>query len=70
MKFRFIEDRRATRPTGQFKRQERTHRWIKLGGKVNADEVRKSNERRKIVAALKEASDEITPTAIAKLTRA
>ena len=40
-------------------------RWSILG---DADEVRKSDERRKIVAALKEAYDEMTPTAIAKLT--
>jgi hypothetical protein len=39
-------------------------RWSVLG---DADEVRKSDERRKIVAALKEAGDELTPTAIAKL---
>src|SRR5260221_7612856 len=38
-------------------------RWSILG---DADEVRKSDERRKIVAALKEACDELTPTAIAK----
>jgi hypothetical protein len=38
-------------------------RWSILG---DADEVRKSDERRKIVAALKEAGDELTPTAIAK----
>jgi hypothetical protein len=40
-------------------------RWSILG---DADEVRKSDERRKIVKALKEAGDEQTPTAIAKLT--
>jgi hypothetical protein len=40
-------------------------RWSILG---DADEVRKSDERRKIVAALKEAGDELTPTAIAKVT--
>ncbi|WP_439404741.1 AAA family ATPase [Bradyrhizobium sp. DASA03076] len=40
-------------------------RWSILG---NADDVRKSDERRKIVAALKEAGDEQTPAAIAKLT--
>jgi hypothetical protein len=40
-------------------------RWSILG---DADEVRKSDERRKIVAALKEAGDEQTPAAIAKLT--
>ena len=40
-------------------------RWSILG---DADEVRKSDERRKIVSALKEAGDEQTPTAIAKLT--
>jgi DNA-binding Lrp family transcriptional regulator len=39
-------------------------RWGILG---DADEVRKSDERRKIVAALKEAGDEQTPAAIAKL---
>lgn len=39
-------------------------RWSILG---DANEVRKSDERRKIVAALKEACDELTPTAIAKL---
>jgi hypothetical protein len=39
--------------------------WSVLG---DADEVRKSDERRKIVAALKEAGDEQTPTGIAKLT--
>jgi hypothetical protein len=33
----------------------------------DADEVRKSDERRKIVAVLKEADDELTPMAIAKL---
>jgi hypothetical protein len=38
-------------------------RWPILG---DADEVRKSDERRKIVAALKEAGDELTPTAIVK----
>ena len=40
-------------------------RWSILG---DADEVRKSDERRKIIAALKEAGDEQTPAAIAKLT--
>jgi hypothetical protein len=40
-------------------------RWSVLG---DADEVRKSDERRKVIAALKEAGDELTPTAIAKLT--
>jgi AAA domain len=40
-------------------------RWSILG---DADEVRKSDERRKIIAALKEAGDEQTPTGIAKLT--
>jgi hypothetical protein len=40
-------------------------RWSILG---DADEVRKSDERRKIVAALREAEDELTPAAIAKLT--
>jgi RecA-family ATPase len=40
-------------------------RWSILG---DADEIRKSDERRKIVAALKEACDELTPMAIAKLT--
>jgi hypothetical protein len=39
-------------------------RWSILG---DADEVRKSDERRKIVAALKEAGDEQTSAAIAKL---
>jgi DNA-binding Lrp family transcriptional regulator len=39
-------------------------RWSILG---DADEVRKSDERRKIVAALKEAGDEQTPAALAKL---
>jgi len=39
-------------------------RWSILG---DADEVRKSDERRKIVAALKEAGGEQTPAAIAKL---
>ena len=39
-------------------------RWSVLG---DADEVRKSDERRKIVAALKEAGGELTPTAIAKI---
>jgi RecA-family ATPase len=39
-------------------------RWSILG---DADEVRKSNERRKIIAALKQAGDEQTPAAIAKL---
>src|SRR6266446_3861341 len=29
--------RRSHRPTGQAKRQERTHRWIKVGGKVTSD---------------------------------
>jgi RecA-family ATPase len=38
--------------------------WSILG---DADEVRKSDERRKIVTALKEAGDEQTPTGIAKL---
>jgi hypothetical protein len=38
-------------------------RWSILG---DADEVRKSDERRKIVAALKENGEEMTPTAIAK----
>jgi len=42
-----------------------SQRWSILG---DADEVRKSDERRKIVAALKEAGEEQTPTAIAKLT--
>jgi RecA-family ATPase len=40
-------------------------RWGILG---DADEVRKSDERRKIVTALKEAGDEIGPKAIADLT--
>jgi hypothetical protein len=40
-------------------------RWSILG---DADEVRKSDERRKIVAVLKEAGEEQTPTSIAKLT--
>jgi RecA-family ATPase len=40
-------------------------RWGILG---NADEVRKSDERRKIVAALKESDDEIGPKAIADAT--
>jgi transcription initiation factor IIE alpha subunit len=40
-------------------------RWSILG---DADEVRKSDERRKIVAALREAGDAQTPTDIAKLT--
>jgi hypothetical protein len=39
-------------------------RWSILG---DAGEVRKSDERRKIVSALKEAGDEETPAAIAKL---
>jgi len=38
-------------------------RWSILG---DADEVRKSDERRKIVAALREADDELTPTASQK----
>jgi hypothetical protein len=38
-------------------------RWSVLG---DADEVRKSDERPKIVEALKKAGDELTPTAIAK----
>ena len=40
-------------------------RWSVLG---DADEVRKSDERRKIVAALKQAKDELSPKAIADLT--
>jgi hypothetical protein len=40
-------------------------RWSILG---DADEVRKSDERRKIVAALKESGEEIGPKAIADLT--
>jgi hypothetical protein len=40
-------------------------RWSILG---DADEVRKSDERRKIVFAAKKAGDEQTPAAIAKLT--
>jgi len=40
-------------------------RWSILG---DADEVRKSDERRKIVAALKEAKEEQSPKAIADLT--
>lgn len=40
-------------------------RWSVLG---DADDVRKSDERRKIVAALKEAKDELSPKAIADLT--
>jgi RecA-family ATPase len=40
-------------------------RWTVLG---SADEVRKSDERRKIIAALKEASGELTPKAIADQT--
>jgi RecA-family ATPase len=40
-------------------------RWSILG---DADEVRKSDERRKIVAALKQAKDELSPKAIADLT--
>lgn len=40
-------------------------RWGILG---DANEVRKSDERRKIVAVLREAGDELTPAAIAKLT--
>ena len=39
-------------------------RWSILG---NADEVRKSDERRKIIAALKKAGEEIGPKAIADL---
>jgi hypothetical protein len=39
-------------------------KWSILG---DADEVRKSSERRKIIAALKEAHDELTPKAIADL---
>src|SRR6476660_5646387 len=39
-------------------------RWSILG---DADEVRKSDARRKIVSALREASDELTPATIAKL---
>lgn len=39
-------------------------RWSILG---DADEVRKSDERRRVVTALKEAGDEQTPAAIAKL---
>jgi RecA-family ATPase len=40
-------------------------RWSVLG---DGDEVRKSDERRKIVAALKAAKDELSPKAIADLT--
>jgi hypothetical protein len=40
-------------------------RWGILG---DADEVRKSNERRKIVAVLKESSEPLGPKAIAELT--
>jgi len=40
-------------------------RWAILG---NADDVRKSDERRKIVAALKESGEEIGPKAIAEAT--
>jgi hypothetical protein len=40
-------------------------RWSILG---DADEVRKSDERRKIIVALKESGDEIGPKAIAELT--
>jgi hypothetical protein len=39
-------------------------RWSILG---EAGEVRKSDERRKIIAALKESGEELTPAAIAKL---
>jgi hypothetical protein len=42
-------------------------RWTILG---DANEVRKSDERRKIITALKEAHEELTPTAIADLTGA
>lgn len=38
-------------------------KWSILG---DADEVRKSSERRKIIETLKEANDELTPTEIAK----
>jgi hypothetical protein len=38
-------------------------RWSVIG---DADKVRKSDERHKIVSALKEAGDELIPTAIAK----
>jgi hypothetical protein len=40
-------------------------RWSVL---VDADEVRKSEERRKVIAALKEAGDELGPKAIADRT--
>lgn len=40
-------------------------KWSILG---QADEVRKSDERRKIITALADASDELTPAAIATLT--
>jgi hypothetical protein len=40
-------------------------KWTALG---NADEVRKSTERRKIIDTLKDAHDELTPTEIAKRT--
>jgi predicted ArsR family transcriptional regulator len=40
-------------------------RWSILG---DADEVRKSSERRKIITALNEAHDELTPKAIADVT--
>lgn len=38
-------------------------RWSIIG---DADEVRKSDERRKIIVALREAADELTPAAISK----
>ncbi|MBB4427095.1 hypothetical protein GGD66_005671 [Bradyrhizobium sp. CIR48] len=39
-------------------------KWAILG---NADEVRKSNERRKIISVLTDARDELTPASIAKI---
>jgi hypothetical protein len=41
-------------------------KWRSTGSRWRG-RIRKSDERRKIVAALKEADDELTPMAIAKL---
>jgi hypothetical protein len=42
-------------------------KWTTLG---DAEEVRKSDERRKIIAVLKEAAGELVPKAIAELSKA
>jgi putative transposase len=51
--------RRSTRPPGQSNRQERTHRWIKLGGNVR----RKIIRQRKDIQALARTGKTFAPVA-------